>query len=113
MSPTRPMMIVFHCGAFFAVYSIFVIGIGRRDVEEAFSTIHPDYIRNMLILMSLCFVGYIGLWNQRRWSIPALLLSGTALLAFGLRVNSLGLPNFLPLLAGLTTLPLWPVLKRP
>ncbi len=107
------MLIVFHCGAFFAVYSIFVISIGRRDVEETFATIHPDYIRNMLILMSFCFIGYIGLWNERRWSIPALLVFGTVLLLFGFRMGSVGLPNFLPLLAGLTSAPLWPLLKRP
>jgi len=111
--PARPILVVFHCGAFFAVYGIFVISIGRRDVEAAFANIHPDYIRNMLVLMSLCFAGYIGLWNQRRWSLVLLPLCGAALLAFGIRMKSLGLPNFLPLLAGLTSLPLWPVFKKP
>lgn len=107
----RPLMIVFHCGVYFAVFMIFINSIGRSDVEEAFSTIHPEYIRNMLILMSITFVGYIGLWCMRRWSVIYLIVMGLVLIGYGFFVKSLGLPNFLPLLAGLFSLPLWPMLK--
>lgn len=111
MMKHRPLMIVFHCGVYFAVYTIFLNSIGRSDVEEAFANIHPDYIRNMLILLSLGFVGYIGLWRMRRWSIIYLIITGVVLIGYGVFVKSLGLPNFLPLLAGLFSLPLWPMLK--
>ncbi len=107
------MMVVMHCGIFFLVYVVFLNSIGRRDVEEAFDKISPTYIRDMLILLSICFVGYIGLWNLRRWGVVLLLLMSIPLIAFGIQVKSLGLPNFLPLIAGLTSLPLWPSLKKP
>lgn len=111
MTANRPLMIVFHCGVYFAVFTIFINSIGRSDVEEAFNLIHPQYIQTMLSLLSLCFVGYIGLWRMRRWSVIYLILAGGALIGYGVFVKSLGLPNFLPLLAGLFSLPLWPILK--
>lgn len=111
MASNRPLMIVFHCGVYFAVFTIFLNSIGRSDVEEALDAIHPEYIRNMLILLTATFVGYIGLWRMRRWSVVYLILAGFVLIGFGISVKSLGLPNFLPLLAGLFTLPLWPMLK--
>lgn len=113
MMSHRPLMIVFHCGIYFAVYILFVNSIGRADVEEAFSAIRPNYIPEMLTLLTLGFIGYIGLWLMRRWSIPVLLLTGLVLLVYGLRIQSFGLPNLLPLLAGLFSLPLWPMLKSP
>lgn len=110
---TRPLLITFHCGVFFAVYVIFVMSIGRRDVEEQFNLIGPDYIRDMLILLSLSFAGYIGLWNQRRFSLILLPVMGVLLIVFGIRVGSFSLPNALPLIAGLTCLPMWSLFKSP
>ena len=107
------MLVVMHCGVFFLVYVVFLNSIGRHDVEESFSNIGPNYIRDMLILLTICFVGYIGLWNLRRWGVVILLLMSLPLIAFGFSMRSLGLPNFLPLIAGLTSLPLWPNLKSP
>jgi len=113
--PLRPLLVTFHCGVFFFVYALFVVSIGRRDVEEAFATIHPDYIRNMLALYTLNFIGYLGLWNLRKWGWILLLLGGVPLAVYGHsiadRTHVNFIPYYLPVVAAVTTLPLWPALK--
>ena len=71
-----------------------------------------DYIRNMLILLSGCFIGYIGLWNMRRWGLILLSVGAVGLLGYAATVGHVSLPFFLPLVAALTTAPLWPMMKR-
>lgn len=118
MAPSfpRPLMVTFHCGLFFFVFALFTLAIGRRDVEEAFARIDEHYIRNMLALLSLNMIGYIGLWNLRKWGLVALLLAGVPLAVYGHLLAAKGnpvnfIPHYLPLVAAITTLPLWPVMK--
>ncbi len=108
---SRPLLVTFHCGVFFFAFAMFSLSVGRQDVEANFNLIHPDYIRNMLILMTLNFVGYIGLWNMRKFSVILLAIGGVLLIAHGFWVSSISLVNFLPFLAALTSLPLWPMFK--
>ena len=107
----RPLLITFHCGVYFLYLSVFMMSIAHVDLEGHFEQMGPTFIRNMLIFMGLGFVGYIGLWNQRRWSIVLLLLVGIPFCIYGFHVGKPILLNFLPLIAAITCLPLWPVLK--
>jgi len=109
----RPLLITFHCGVYFLYFAVFMMSISNANLVGHFDSVGTNFIRNMLILMSFCFVGYIGLWNQRRWSILLLLLSGTPFCAYGFIVGEPALLNFLPLIAAITCFPLWPVLKKP
>lgn len=90
-----------------------MMSISNANIEGHFDQVGPTFIRNMVILMSICFVGYIGLWNQRRWGVLLLLLSGIPFCAYGFYVDRPILLNFLPLIAGITCFPLWPVLRKP
>lgn len=110
---SRPLLVTFHCGAFFLAYAVFMMSISNRRTEEIFNQMGPNFIRDMLILMSLCFVGYIGLWNMRRWGVRLLFLAGAALCGYGFYIDYPIPLNFLPLIAALTCLPMWPVLRRP
>lgn len=110
----RPLLVVFHFGIYFLVFTQFLIWLGNAEVIEQLEAISPHYIRNHVILLSFGFVGYLGLWNMRRFSIPWLALAGILLMAYAHRLGS---SNFLlgamPLLAGLTCVPLWPSMKTP
>jgi hypothetical protein len=78
----RPLLVIFHGGFFFAIFILFVTSIGRKDVEEALNQVGPNHIRNLLILMTTAFAGYLGLWFLQRWSLILLALSGIALIRF-------------------------------
>jgi hypothetical protein len=67
----------------------------------------------MMIFMGLGLVGYIGLWNLRRWGLYLLVLMGIPFCIYGFRVGHPILLNFLPLIAAITCLPMWPMLKKP
>lgn len=112
--PNRPLMVVFHFGIFFLVYTNFLLRLGTPEVVEHFETISRNFIRNHLILLSFGFVGYLGLWNMRRFAIPWLILTGVLLIVYAHQLES---SNFLlgsiPFLAGVTCIPLWPVMKTP
>lgn len=82
-------------------------------LESHFSQMGPHFIRNMLLFMGFCFVGYLGLWNQRRWGVLMLLVAGIPFCAYGFLVGKPILLNFVPLIAAFTCLPLWPVLRKP
>ncbi|MEX2606455.1 MAG: hypothetical protein WD708_03845 [Kiritimatiellia bacterium] len=111
-SPTaRPLLITFHCGVYFLYLSVFMMSIAHVDLESHFEQMGPTFIRDMLLFMGLGFVGYVGLWNQRRWSIVLLILVGIPFCIYGFHVGKPILLNFLPLIAAFTCLPLWPVLK--
>ncbi|WFB35746.1 hypothetical protein P3T73_16460 [Kiritimatiellota bacterium B12222] len=112
-SNVRPLLITFHCGIYFLYFAVFMMSISNSRLEEHFNQIGPGFIRNMLILMSICFVGYIGLWNQRRWGILLLILAGIPLCAYGFIVKAPIPINFFPLIAAITCLPFWPILKKP
>ena len=73
----------------------------------------PNFIRDMLILMSVNFVGYLALWNLRKSGVVILGLAGASLCAYGFYIGQPILLNYLPLIAALTTAPMWPVLKTP
>jgi hypothetical protein len=109
----RPLLITFHCGIYFLYFAVFMMSISNANIVEHFDNMGPNFIRNMLIFMGLCFVGYIGLWNQRRWSILFLVVVGIPFCIFGFVSGKAILLNFLPLIAAITCLPLWPVLKKP
>ena len=109
----RPLLITFHCGIYFVFYAVFMMSISHRDVEGHFAQMGPNFIRNMLILLSINFVGYVALWNLRKAGVVILGLAGIALCAYGFIIGQPILLNFLPLIAALTTLPMWPVLKTP
>ena len=109
----RPLLVTFHCGVYFVFYAVFMMSISRADLEEHFSQMGPTFIRDMLILLSVNFVGYIALWNMRRSGVILLVLGGLPLCVYGFWVGQAILLNFLPLLAALTTAPMWPVLKTP
>jgi hypothetical protein len=108
----RPLLVIFHGAFFFVPYVLFVLSIGRRDVEETF-TLHfgPDFIPMQLTVLTCCFVGYIALWNMRRIAFPILFVSGAALLFFAFGLQSVSFFYYLPLSACLTSLPLWPLMK--
>jgi hypothetical protein len=108
----RPLLIIFHGGFFFATYILFVTSIGRHDVEAALNQNGPNFIRNMLILMTLSFAGYLGLWFMQRWSLLLLAVTGGSLIAYGYSVGSVSIVNYLPLLAAITSLPFWPVMAN-
>jgi len=110
---SRPLLITFHCGAYFLYFAVFLMSIANANIEGHFDQMGPNFIRNMLLFMGGCFVGYIGLWNQRRWSILLLILIGIPFCAYGFVVGKAILLNFLPLITAFTCLPLWPVLKKP
>lgn len=106
-------MITFHCGFFFVYYSVFMMSISNREVEGHFDQMGPTFIRDMLILLSTNFVGYIALWNLRRMGVVILGIGGLALCVYGFYIGQPILLNFLPLVAAITTAPMWPVLKTP
>ncbi len=108
----RPLLVIFHGAFFFTAYILFITSIGRKDVEEALNQVGPDHIRNLLALLTAAFAGYLGLWFLQRWSLFLLALSGIALIAYGHRVDSVSLVNYLPLLAAITSLPLWPMMAN-
>lgn len=109
----RPLLITFHCGVYFLFFAVFLMSIANKNLEAHFNQMGPNFIRNMLIFMGSCFVGYIGLWNQRRWSLVLLVLTGIPFCAYGFVVGKPVMVNFVPLIAAVTCLPLWPVLKSP
>lgn len=109
----RPLLITFHCGIFFLFFAVFMMSISNANIESHFSQVAPNFIRNMLILMSFCFVGYIGLWNQRRWGVLLLFAAGIPFCIYGFVVGKPILLNFVPLITAITCLPLWPVLRKP
>jgi hypothetical protein len=109
----RPLLITFHCGIFFLYYAVFMMSISNREVEPHFEQMGPDFIRNMLIILSVNFVGYLALWNLRRTGVVILGIAGAVLCAYGFMVGQPILLNYLPLVAALTTAPMWPVLKTP
>ncbi|MDF3128961.1 hypothetical protein P0Y35_07120 [Kiritimatiellaeota bacterium B1221] len=113
-SPTsRPLLITFHCGAFFLTFAVFLMSISNSSLEGHFSQLGENFIRNMLIMMTVCFVAYLGLWNMRRWGVLLLILSGIPFCIYGFVVKEPALVNFLPLIAGLTCFPMWPILRKP
>ncbi len=108
----RPLLVTFHCGAFFLYFAVFLTSLGIREVVERFdAAFGPSYIPTMLCLLGSCFAGYLALWNLRRVAFVILLLAGIPLLLFGLTAQSRSLVHALPLLAVLTSLPLWPLLR--
>lgn len=107
----RNLLIVFHCGIFFLLYTVFIMSIGRKDVEQMAAAMPPDYIRNMLILLTTCLAGYLGLWNLRRWGLVLVGIGGVALLGYAGSLGVWNPPMFFPILAAITTAPMWPVLK--
>jgi len=110
---SRPLLITFHCGFYFVYYSVFMMSISNRNVEGHFDQMGPTFIRDMLILMSVNFVGYLALWNMRRMGVVLLGIGGAALCGYGFYIGHPILLNFVPLVAAITTLPMWPVLKTP
>lgn len=110
---SRPLLITFHCGVYFLYFAVFLMSISRADIENHFAQMAPHFIRNMLWFMGAGFVGYLGLWNQRRWGVLLLILVGIPFCIYGFMVGKAVLVNFLPLIAAITCLPLWPVLKKP
>jgi CHASE2 domain-containing sensor protein len=82
-------------------------------VEGHFDQMGPTFIRDMLILLSINFVGYLALWNLRKMGVVILGIAGAALCGYGFYIGHPILLNFIPLLAALTTAPMWPVLKTP
>lgn len=109
----RPLLITFHCGAYFLYFAVFMMSISNANIESHFSQMGPNFIRHMLIFMGICFVAYVGLWNQRRWGVRLLFLVGIPFCGYGFVVGKPILLNFLPLIAAITCLPLWPVLRKP
>jgi len=112
----RPLLITFHCGIFFAVFSLILMSISRKDIQAVWDEISPHHIPTMLMLFGVNFVGYLLLWNLRK-SAFAILIPGAILLAVyghllanaGVPVNYI--PHYLPVIAVMTTLPLLPMLK--
>lgn len=109
----RPLLVTFHCGFFFLYLSVFLMSISHRELEGHFDQMGPTFIRDMLLFMSAAFVGYVGLWNLRRWSLLLLFLVGVPFCVYGFWAGRAILLNFLPLLTALTCLPLWPILRKP
>jgi hypothetical protein len=110
---SRPLLITFHCGAYFLYMAVFMMSIANKNIESHFSQMGPHFIRNMLIMMAVGFVAYIGLWNQRRWGVILLFIIGIPFCAYGFMMGKPILLNFLPVIAAITCFPLWPVLRKP
>jgi len=108
---SRPLLITFHCGIFFLYLSVFLMSISNRELESHFSQMGPQFIPVMLGFMGVFFIAYLGLWNQRRWSLILLLAAGPLFIFYGFRIGNPILLNFIPMIAGVTCLPLWPVMK--
>lgn len=112
----RPLLITFHCGLYFALFSLVMMSISRKDIQAAWDEISPHHIPTMLMLMGVNFLGYMLLWNLRK-SAFILLIPGAILLAvYGHFLSSAGvsvnfIPHYLPAVAVLTTFPLLPILK--
>ena len=109
----RPLLVTFHCGVFFLYLSVFLMSVSNRELQSHFEQMGPTFIRDMMIFMGVGFIGYVGLWNLRRWGLVLLALMGIPFCAYGFWVGRAVLLNFLPIVAAITCLPLWPVLKKP
>ena len=109
----RPLLITFHCGVFFVYMSVFMMSISNREIVGHFEQNGPTFIRDMLILFGVNFVGYLLLWNLRKAGIVILLLGGIPFCIYGFATGTVALVNYLPLVAAVTSAPLWPILKTP
>ena len=111
----RPLLVTFHCGVFFLYLSVFLMSVSNRNIQPHFEQMGPTFIRDMMVFMGICFVGYLGLWNLRRFGILLLLAVSGPFIWYGIHmeVGRAIFIHFLPLIAAITCLPLWPILGKP
>ena len=112
----RPLLITFHCGIFFAVFSLVLMSISRKDIQEVWDAVTPHHIPTMLMLYGVNFVGYMLLWNLRKSAFIVLIPGAILLALYGHMLSGIGvpvnfIPHYLPAIAVMTTFPLIPILK--